>query len=54
MTHICEKIHLCYATAKILQRGGKTKALENARSEKLPPGKNSETADTSRPHKDAK
>ena len=25
MTHGCDKIDLCYATAKILQRGGKNK-----------------------------
>ena len=40
-THICEKIGLCYVTAKILQWRGKTKTLENARSKKIPARKTS-------------
>ena len=54
MTHICEKIGLCYATAKILQGGRKNKGTAERAVGKIAARKNCETADTSRTHKDAK
>ena len=54
MTHICEKIDLCYATAKILQRGEKNKGTVQRTVGKIAARKNFETTDTSRTHKDAK
>jgi len=54
MTLIGEKIGLCYATAKILQCGRKNKGVVECAVEKSARKKKSETADTSRTHKDAK
>ena len=54
MTHSCEKIDLSYATAKILQRGGKNKSTAERTVGKIAARKNFETTDTSKTHKDAK
>ena len=55
MTHSWEKIAgLCYATAKILQRGRKNKVTVELAVGKIAARKNRDTADTPRTHKDAK
>ena len=54
MTHSCERIGLCYATAKILQRGRKNKVAVECAAEKDSRTEKPQTADAARTHKDAK
>ena len=54
MTHSCEKIGLCYATAKILQRGRKNKVAVERAVEKDSRTEKPQIADATRTHKDAK
>ena len=54
MTHSCEKIDLCYATAKILQRGRKNKVAIECAVEKDSRTEKPQIADAARTHKDAK
>jgi len=53
-THRCEKIGLCYATAKFLQRGRKNKVAVECAVEKDSRTEKPQTADAARMHKDAK
>jgi len=51
---MCEKIDLCYATAKILQRSRKNKVAVECAIEKDSRTEKPQIADAARTHKDAK